>query len=1213
MDRIPRQKFLDQGFDNKTDVITYAKSKGIRYPNVNRFFGDRNLADNYFFRMINNELDNDFRIENEAINQIYEGVAEFFQIIEAEEEIAQYNNNIINNIVEDEPVFDNFMNAINNINVDARDTVVRIDFKTFDVNGVEIIDSKYYTVNDKLRDVVQEYKNYIDDEEQPLLILNNNPYYEDEFRQIVGYEFIRREDDLARDAINEGAAFNFKLNKILYQIDIFFKRYQIYLDDCDYIERVNSDHNCLIHSLKLNKVKLNELNYLKEKCRSGRIPSKALDEFGKKFKYYFVIQKDTNRYLKYGNKKGKKINLGLLNKHYFIIEKTEITKFSIANYDKVKDYDKWWNINKLRTKNDKIYPERTKDGSNSFQIIKLLLENKDKFLVQNGLNTLDLKLYNKKIYDIDSKLCIKNDAPKYITPNRPYHEILMDKFVLSKKCPNNIKKYLNDYDKYACNIDIFFDFESSTTNTDNKYHEAFLVCYMIFVNNNFYYKSYKIGINCALDFLSDITNTVKRAQIQFQDSIGIGFIADEHEYKLYNDIFVKRRLIAHNISYDFQFILGFMKSLSLVKRSGNKICGGSGTFNNIKYNLLDTYALMPVSLGKFKEFFNFKDDMKKEVIPYSLYNIKKYIDGSELCKISEAEEILRIELTKKYGGDDTYILNKLNGTPVDDKIEKDIKIFRENIVEWNLVRDDKFDQLEYSRIYCERDVDIMQKGYYTFREWNINFLGEDVRNYLTISSLANGYMTNKGCYYECVKLNGMARNFIQKCCVGGRCMSRKNKKYLLNILLNDLDAVSLYPSAMRRLFKELGGYLKGTPFIITKDKLNLWFLEDQTSYFIKIKLNRIPKQRKFPLVSYINKKGVRTFTNVLEEKVYNKKNELVKVIDHSVLYVDKIQLEDIMNFHEVTEADFDIIEGVYFKSGRNPIIGKVIDDVFNERNRFKKLKNPIEQLYKLIMNSSYGKNIMKEVNKNNNYFNDDKSFGQFFKRNYDKISLIEKFGDENYYVESDNPLYNHYNSCHIGCEILSMSKRIMNEVMCLAEDNNIEIYYQDTDSMHIENDKVELLSNLFREKYGRELIGKEMGQFHCDFDALYVEDSFDPKFVDDGTGNKMNKMVDAAYSDKTIILGKKVYIDRVVHKYADKDGKDKINYRYHYRMKGQDSRLITLKAKEKYDCNVFKLYKDLYKGNTLEFNFTDVKVQFKADKLHRCKTLENFKRKVSFL
>ena len=62
-----------------------------------------------------------------------------------------------------------------------------------------------------------------------------------------------------------------------------------------------------------------------------------------------------------------------------------------------------------------------------------------------------------------------------------------------------------------------------------------------------------------------------------------------------------------------------------------------------------------------------------------------------------------------------------------------------------------------------------------------------------------------------------------------------------------------------------------------------------------------------------------------------------------------------------------------------------------------------------------------------------------------------------------------------------MSKRIMNEVMCLAEDMKIKINYQDTDSMHIESDKIEGLAKQYFVRYGRELIGKSMGQFHSDF------------------------------------------------------------------------------------------------------------------------------------
>lgn len=49
----------------------------------------------------------------------------------------------------------------------------------------------------------------------------------------------------------------------------------------------------------------------------------------------------------------------------------------------------------------------------------------------------------------------------------------------------------------------------------------------------------------------------------------------------------------------------------------------------------------------------------------------------------------------------------------------------------------------------------------------------------------------------------------------------------------------------------------------------------------------------------------------------------------------------------------------------------------------------------------------------------------------------------------------------------------MNEVCCLAEDLGIEIYYTDTDSMHIEMEKLDILAKEFEKIYGRKLVGKD--------------------------------------------------------------------------------------------------------------------------------------------
>ena len=125
-----------------------------------------------------------------------------------------------------------------------------------------------------------------------------------------------------------------------------------------------------------------------------------------------------------------------------------------------------------------------------------------------------------------------------------------------------------------------------------------------------------------------------------------------------------------------------------------------------------------------------------------------------------------------------------------------------------------------------------------------------------------------------------------------------------------------------------------------------------------------------------------------------------------------------------------------------------------------------------------------------------------------------------------------------------MSKRIMNEVMCLAEDNDIKIYYQDTDSMHIEENKIPELEDLYRKKYGRELNGKMMEQFHTDFDFDSVTEPL---------------------AITSIIISKKIYYDHVqcdndVKKYVVKTEGIKHNveittektFRYedHIRMKG---------------------------------------------------------------
>ena len=164
----------------------------------------------------------------------------------------------------------------------------------------------------------------------------------------------------------------------------------------------------------------------------------------------------------------------------------------------------------------------------------------------------------------------------------------------------------------------------------------------------------------------------------------------------------------------------------------------------------------------------------------------------------------------------------------------------------------------------------------------------------------------------------------------------------------------------------------------------------------------------------------------------------------------------------------------------------------------------------------------------------------------------------------------------------------MFEVMTLAEDLDIDMYYTDTDSIHIDNYKINYLGEEFRKKYNRELIGNGLGQFHTDFD------------LDGAVGDII--------ASESVFLGKKCYIDKITGK--DKDGKELVDY--HIRMKGVNSSCIRVKANEEYNGDLVQLYEDLYKGKKIEFDLLTGGVSFQLNKDMTIKSRKKFTRAIQF-
>ena len=119
------------------------------------------------------------------------------------------------------------------------------------------------------------------------------------------------------------------------------------------------------------------------------------------------------------------------------------------------------------------------------------------------------------------------------------------------------------------------------------------------------------------------------------------------------------------------------------------------------------------------------------------------------------------------------------------------------------------------------------------------------------------------------------------------------------------------------------------------------------------------------------------------------------------------------------------------------------------------------------MNSSYGKTIPKPVDKEYRYFYEGEQLDKFWYKNYEKIVEDVEFIFTNknkqklHAVKIAKPIDKHFNFSLLGIQVLSMSKRIINEVMCLAYDIGCRIYYQDKDMFMIERDDLPKLSSAF--------------------------------------------------------------------------------------------------------------------------------------------------------
>jgi hypothetical protein len=580
------------------------------------------------------------------------------------------------------------------------------------------------------------------------------------------------------------------------------------------------------------------------------------------------------------------------------------------------------------------------------------------------------------------------------------------------------------------------------------------------------------------------------------------------------------RVYFHNLKYDKGILIPYLYVMDKCEKDG-QVYSIRTIYKNCIVELWDSMKYFNQALNKMPTTFDLPKELrKKEAIAYSYYTPENY---NKIIPTSEYRQLLS---------------------------KKDQIIFDQEVIPYT--RGGKFNPWEYYKTYLQLDCQVLGEGLKKFNDLLLKITDNKISLFdkLTIASFADATLNTNGVYEGVYENKGNLRTFIDKSVRGGRvnCNSKFIKKEIRRKIA-DYDGVSLYPSSMVRLCRSkknggIGGLPIGMATRFNKDELHTW--NDKVFSILHIRIIKIGKKQRMPIIQYKDSNGISQYTSDV--------NDLPK----EGVHLNSIDLEDFIKFCEI---EYEIIGGIYWNKGTNDKMREMIEKLFNERLKAKRDKNmSLSEVLKLVLNSAYGKTGAKKTFEKSKIKKTDDVCANYIYNNFESISEISYLNKSQTEI-TERCIDDSYNRNHIASAILSMSRRIVNEVFDVANDNGIDIYYTDTDSMHLDYDKVPLLEQKFKERYGRELAGEGLGQFHIDFS------------MKDKNGKELNDV----HSKFFICLGKKCYLD--VLEGTDDNGV--VHTDYHVRMKGV-SKAALEEAKKRYG-GYENLYMALARGEEVEF------------------------------
>lgn len=579
----------------------------------------------------------------------------------------------------------------------------------------------------------------------------------------------------------------------------------------------------------------------------------------------------------------------------------------------------------------------------------------------------------------------------------------------------------------------------------------------------------------------------------------------------------------HNLKYDWNVIKNcpLIKIVSVMKKGGTYY-RVVFMFYGKTFELRDSYKLIPKKLADFPQVFGITNEKKLGHIMYHLYTSENSFSNNRVeYKQYNGEEYSECYSVTEDGVSISYETPDQNYLLLDNRIA-----VHSDILKYcgNYFVDGYYYHISHCRSYIKHDCMLLYEGMQKYRDLMLEVLDINCYDEYTLPSMVHRRASLNGYYTGVYELTDNLRQFVSQSVQGGRVCTKDNAMLKCTGIIEPIDAKSMYPSSILEICNK-GGFPVGPAKVFEKFDPNVYY------YVVRVRILSVGKAQQLPFVSYLEDNGNRRYTNTLEDKV---------------LVLDKITLEDWVKFQHIK---YEFIEGIYWNQGGNPSMGGFMKYLYDVRQ-----KNPEKnEICKLALSAVYGKTVVKAVDVKTVVKDNDKS-SDYITNNFENLITSEQCANQTIFSVLETQI-GHSNMAHIGGMILSMARRIMNEVIDVANDIGVYILYQDTDSLHVVDSISEYsnglskLCNAYRERYGKELLGNNLGQFGKDL-----------KFPG-RTG---------VHSSQCIFLGKKAYIHRVTDDKGEWFDMPKISG-------------INTHAMSEYP-DKWELYERMFNGETIPFN-----------------------------